>query len=109
MLAATEGTQVEYFPDPLPNTSSKPILRGIYCGTNGIHTILDTVQRNNPDGEYPLNPTSDSQYYLWDNAIQNYLMSHPLACGNQIQTQEESTTPSGTLPTPIEIATTTVQ
>lgn len=109
MTAATEGTQVEYFPDPLPNTSSKPILRGIYCSDSGIHTILNSVIKNNPDGEYPVNPTNDSQYYLWDNAVQKYLANHPLACGNQTQVQGESTTPTTGIPLPVEIATTTVQ
>ncbi len=108
MLAATENTQVEYFPDPLPNTSSKPVLRGVYCGNTGIHTILNSVIKNNPDGEYPFNPTNDSQYYLWENAIQKWLVSHPLACYTQ-QTPPSQEIPPGTvLPLPTEIATTTV-
>ena len=91
------NTQVEYFPDPLPNTSSKPILKGQYCGSNGIHTILTSVIKNNPDGEYPPNPGNDSQYELWETGIQRWLTNHPLSCGYQT-------------PQPIvEIATTTVQ
>jgi membrane peptidoglycan carboxypeptidase len=105
MVVATENTPVEYFPDPLPNTSSKPILRGIYCGSNGIHTILDSVIKNDPNGAYPSSPTSDSQYALWDEAIQKWLRTHPLSC-NSIDT---SGSPSNTsIPYPIEIATTTV-
>ncbi len=103
MLAATDGTQVEYFPDPLPNTSSKPILRGIYCGNNGIHTILASVIKNNPDGDYPSYPANDSQYYLWENAIQKWLIPHPLACVTQQQASPSN------IPVPVEIATTTVQ
>ena len=110
MIAATEGVQVEYFPDPLPNTSSKPILRGIYCAGNGIHTILDSVIKDNPDGPYPSNPTNDSQYNLWENSIQKWLMSHPLAC----YTQQNPIIPTGqatgtVISSPVEIATTTVQ
>ena len=79
---ATLNTPVEYFPDPLPNTSSKPILRGQYCGTTGIHTILASVIKNNPNGEYPLHGEEDSQYTLWESGIQNWLSNHSLACGN---------------------------
>jgi membrane peptidoglycan carboxypeptidase len=102
------NTPVEYFPDPLPNTSSKPILKGQYCGSNGIHTILASVIKNNPDGDYPSNPGNDSQYELWEAGIQRWLASHPLACGGQAPTPEQG---SGSLgnPVPVEIATTTVQ
>ncbi len=102
MLVATENTPVEYFPDPLPNTSSKPILRGIYCINSTIHTILSYVIKNNPNGDYPSSPSNDSQYQLWETGIQNWLQKHPLACGNQ-------PTPQETINTPIDIATTTVQ
>jgi 1A family penicillin-binding protein len=105
MDVAVKGTQVEYFPDPLPNTSSKPILQGNYCSSNGVHTILASVIKNNPDGEYPFNSTSDSQYYLWDNAIQRWLSTHSVACaGYTPQSSTTSTTTNG-----VEIATTTVQ
>jgi 1A family penicillin-binding protein len=108
MDAVVLGTQVEYFPDPLPNTSSKPILQGKYCSSNGVHTILASVVKNNPDGEYPFNPTNDSQYYLWDNAIQRWLSTHTTSCGGGYQTQVTSTSTPPT-PTSVEIATTTVQ
>ncbi len=105
MDKAVSNTPVEYFPDPLPNTSSKQILRGLYCGSNGIHTILASVIKDNPDGPYPNNPSNDSQYDLWENGLQRWLSTHPLACSTQnTQTQETSTSPI-----PVEIATTTVQ
>lgn len=104
MLVATEGAPFEYFPDPLPNTSSKPILRGTYCSSNGIHTILASVVKNNPNGEYPSSPENDSQYSLWETGIQRWLLNHPLSCGNQ-NPINTTTTPG----IPIEIATTTVQ
>ena len=78
---ALESSPVEYFPDPLPNTSSKSILRGIYCEPNGIHTILASVIKDNPDGGYPSNPEQDSQYNLWETGIQNWLSRNPISCG----------------------------
>lgn len=80
MLQAVENTPIEYFPEPDPNTSSKPILRGEYCGVDGIHTILNSVIKSNPDGPYPVNAQSDSQYNNWETSIQNWLTSNPLPC-----------------------------
>jgi len=100
-MAASFGTSsVEYFPDPLPNTSSKPILHGEYCSPMGVHTILASVIKNNPDGPYPSDPTNDSQYSLWETGIQNWLSNHTTMC----QTVEPLVSTSS-----VQIATTTVQ
>lgn len=104
MSAAIGTSSIEYFPDPLPNTSSKPILRGSYCGSNGVHTILTSVIKDNPDGEYPNNPTNDSQYDLWETGIQNWLSQNSVPC--QTTQVEENQIPN---PDSVEIATTTVQ
>jgi len=116
MDRALLNTQVEYFPDPLPNTASKPILKGQYCGTDGIHTILSSVIKNNPDGPYPNNPADDSQYNLWETGIGRWLANNPLACAttpivNPINESSPSSTSSYIYnPSyPVTIATTTVQ
>lgn len=100
MLQAIENTPIEYFPDPLPNTSSKPILRGSYCEGDGVHTILRSVIKDSPDKGYPTNPYNDSQYDLWETALQNWLSKHSVACSTLQKTE--------TVPV-VEIATTTVQ
>ena len=79
MVAAIGTSTIEYFPDPLPNTTSKPILHGDYCA-QGIHTILQFVQKDNPDGPYPTNPASDSQYYNWETAVQNWVSRNGVSC-----------------------------
>jgi 1A family penicillin-binding protein len=110
MAFATDNTPVEYFPDPLPNTSSKPILKGSYCTGDGIHTILKYVIKDNPDGDYPNNPGNDSQYSLWETAIQKWLLNHPLACtGNYTQQTQLSPSSTPAVTYPVEIATTSVQ
>lgn len=108
MDKAIGNTPVEYFPDPLPNTSSKPILHGTYCEPDGIHTILKYVVKNNPDGNTPNNPEDDSQYSLWEAGITKWLTTHPLACSTY-ENQIPSNTPNIQVPYPVEIATTTVQ
>jgi membrane peptidoglycan carboxypeptidase len=80
MTIATEGTQVEYFPDPLPNTSDKPILKGQYCLSDGVHTILTYVVKNDPNGNPPYNPYQDSQYELWETGIHDWISKHNLPC-----------------------------
>lgn len=101
MATALGTSSIEYFPDPLPNTSSKPILSGNYCSTDGVHTILNSVIKDNPNDGYPNNPTNDSQYELWETGIQNWLSKNSVPCENVTQ---ETTLPS----TGVEIATTTV-
>lgn len=100
MIAAIGTSSIEYFPEPLPNTSDKPILRGQYCGSNGVHEILDSVIKNDPNGSYPANPTNDSQYYLWETSLQNWLATHSINCPSGEQFM-------GT--TSVEIPTTVVQ
>lgn len=98
MAQALESTPIEYFPDPLPNTSSKPILRGNYCTSNGVHTILSSVIKNNPDGGYPSNPEQDSQYSLWETGMQNWLSKNSVPCTETPQpvVQSASTTSTTT-------------
>jgi membrane peptidoglycan carboxypeptidase len=95
---ALGSTSIEYFPEPLPNTSSKPILKGIYCENGVLHTILNSVIKNNPNGPYPNNPTSDSQYDSWETSIQNYASKNSIS-GCSIPFFENE----------VQISTTTVQ
>lgn len=81
MAAAIATSSIEYFPDPLPNTSQKAILRGEYCTEGGVHDILRYVIKNNPDGPLPANPEDDSQFSLWETALQDWLAKHPITCG----------------------------
>jgi 1A family penicillin-binding protein len=82
-VAGLSTSSIEYFPEPLPNTASKPILKGVYCDGNGIHTILNSVIKNNPDGPYPSNPANDSQYNLWEISLQDYIAKNQLPCATQ--------------------------
>jgi penicillin-binding protein 1C len=99
MAAAIGTSTIEYFPDPLPNTTSKPILHGDYC-SGGVHTILASVIKDNPDGPYPSNPGGDSQYYNWETAVQNWVSRNGVACYSSAPpTTETSTDPTTQPPT----------
>jgi membrane peptidoglycan carboxypeptidase len=105
-VAGLATSSIEYFPEPLPNTSTKPILKGIYCDSSGIHTILASVIKNNPDGPYPNNPTNDPQYSLWETGLQDYLTKNPISCGYSPQ---NNSTPQLEPTLPVEIPPTIVQ
>ncbi|MEN9551800.1 MAG: hypothetical protein RI935_177 [Candidatus Parcubacteria bacterium] len=79
MVTATNNTPIEYFPDPLPNTSSNPILRGEYCLGGPISTILTQVDKQNPNNS-PLYPYNDPQYNSWQAAINTWLQNNSI-CG----------------------------
>jgi 1A family penicillin-binding protein len=84
MVEAIGTSSIEYFPEPLPNLSTKPILKGIYCDSDGAHTILRSVIKNNPDGPYPDNPGNDPQYTLWETGIARWASKNGV-CGTSPQ------------------------
>lgn len=100
MRTALENTAPEYFSDAPANTTKKPILRGSTGGgvtlqidkiTGKIatsstpkkyitektyipaHSLLHYVEKNNPQGNTPNNPSDDPQYNIWESAIQNWI------------------------------------
>ncbi len=99
MQEALQNTPVERFPTPPPNDAEKPVLRG---GVGGItlkidrvtnkratsstpesyivdrtyippHDILHYVNKDDPRGPSPTDPTIDSQYSLWEAAVQDWI------------------------------------
>ncbi len=90
----------EFFnkPEPLSN-DLKPVLRGIWKGgisykidsvskklateytpdelkqeivLNGVHSILQWIDKNNINGAIPTNPDNDSQYSYWEYGVRNW-------------------------------------
>jgi membrane peptidoglycan carboxypeptidase len=93
---------------PPPLTDGKPILRGVWQGgesykidtvsgklatqytpqettkeivSNGVHTILNWVNKDDPRGPVPLDPKKDNQYDYWEYGVRKwfdtYKLSHP--------------------------------
>jgi membrane peptidoglycan carboxypeptidase len=90
------------FQDPVPNpnySSLKPILRGQWMGNESVmvdkltglratsatpvedqiekvvtdvHDILYWVNKSDPTGPVPSNPSSDAEYHLWEPAVQTW-------------------------------------
>lgn len=66
---------VESFGEPGPTDPDlKPVLRGDVNSLGG-HSILHFVDKDNPLGPAPINPSIDPQYNNWESAVRAYLNS----------------------------------
>jgi 1A family penicillin-binding protein len=74
MQKIVSSNPVENFTPPEPITNRSPVLMG-QLPQGDTHTILYYVDKNNPTGPQPQNPAVDSQYFLWQTGIDNWLMS----------------------------------
>jgi 1A family penicillin-binding protein len=71
----------EQFEEPFAEDQSqiKPVLRGIWQGgifqnnntivTGGVHSILNWVNKDDPRGPAPTNPSSDPQFERWEYSV----------------------------------------
>ena len=66
---------VENFTPPEPIIGRSPALMG-QLPTNDTHTILYYIDKNNPLGTPPQDPSTDSQYFNWQAGINNWLSSN---------------------------------
>lgn len=89
----------DFLPPPTPRTDTKPVIRGIWQGGisynidtisgkvateytpketlkevvfNDVHNILHWVDKNNPNGPIPTDPTKDTQYPYWEYAVRKW-------------------------------------
>ena len=78
----------ESFNDPAPlEPTTKPMLNGQYIITstvNGvpkiqIHSILYYINKNDPLGPIPQNPSDDSQFINWETAVMNWLAKNGIS------------------------------
>ncbi len=94
MDRALAKTPDEQFEEPLMEDKSqmKPVLQGIWQGgvlatstsnirtvTGGVHSILNWVNKDDPRGEYPENPSSDSQFDRWEYGVRIWAQDHGLS------------------------------
>lgn len=66
---AARNFPTEAFPKPDPVTPAKPILAGDYLANNEIHSILYYVDRKDPTGPPPPDPTADQQFVNWETGV----------------------------------------
>jgi penicillin-binding protein 1C len=103
MLQALQGLPIENFKAPNPESPDlKPVLRGIWKGGisykidtisgkvatqytpvedqkeivfNNVHSILQWVNKDDPQGPIPADPTVDPQYAYWEYGVQNWFQT----------------------------------
>ncbi len=72
IIETLKGRLNEEFPRPEPVFIDKIMLNGNYKDEDGQHhTILYYIDKNDPRGSIPLNPSDDPQYNNWEWSIQN--------------------------------------
>lgn len=105
METALRNTPPEEFPKPSYSLPEKPALKGLWRGTNTIkidsisnklateytpaelvkeiatgelHSILYTIDKNNPTGDNPKNPSDDSQFKNWEQSFQKWIVDNKI-------------------------------
>lgn len=77
MAKALSKVPQEAFPQPEPVGSSKPMLNGSYTyqspstSVNEVHSILYYVDRNDPLGAFPQDPSKDEQFVNWEWSVKS--------------------------------------
>ncbi|TSC91148.1 MAG: 1A family penicillin-binding protein [Parcubacteria group bacterium Gr01-1014_2] len=73
ILEILKDESVEEFQKPDPVFIDKIMLNGSYVDENGeTHTILHYLDKADPRGPVPSNPSNDPQYNNWEWAVKNY-------------------------------------
>jgi len=74
ILEILKDEPVEEFQKPDPVFIDKTMLNGSYVDGNGeTHTILHYLNKNDPRGPIPSNPSADPQYNNWEWSVRNQL------------------------------------
>ncbi len=63
----------EFFTKPNPIENINPILLGQFPINEPPHSILHYIDKNNPLGPPPQNPSTDPMYTFWESSIQNWI------------------------------------
>jgi membrane peptidoglycan carboxypeptidase len=72
-------------PEPEDLSNLKPILRGDWS-TGGTHSILYWIDKDNPRGPTPINPSNDPQFLNWEYGIQLWSILNNLSTTTQATT-----------------------
>ena len=74
MKKLVESKPIENFTPPEQISNTNPILSG-QLPQGETHTILYYIDKNNPLGPQPQDPSRDQQYFLWQAGINNWVSS----------------------------------
>src|SRR3989344_2812744 len=63
----------ENFTAPLPIQNTNPVLLGQVPTDQGAHEILYYINRENPTGPPPQNPSADPMFVHWEEGVKNWV------------------------------------
>jgi membrane carboxypeptidase/penicillin-binding protein PbpC len=94
MQKVASSHEAENFTPPDTITNTKPILIG-QLPQGDVNTILYYIDKSNPLGQSPSNPSQDPQYAMWQIGINNWLVRtgqyQPQSQGNTSNTESQDT------------------
>ena len=78
MTEAVKKYQPEFFAQPDAPVADKPMMNGMLPGDSEPHSILYYVDKNNPLGPQPEDPSRDSQFFNWETGVAEWMKTHNL-------------------------------
>ncbi len=78
MSEALKKQPSETFTSPDNIFTDKPILNGQFVINNQIHDTLYYINKDNPLGPAPINPSSDSQFENWEKSVIDWVQKNPV-------------------------------
>lgn len=102
MKEALKKQVPQAFVRPDPIEEKKPALRGEYLINNEIHSILHYVDKNNPVGADPVDPSTDPQYENWEQGVRLWTQEHPNMLQNAPLTSQALMAPKITFLSPTQ-------
>ncbi|HQU07731.1 MAG TPA: transglycosylase domain-containing protein [Candidatus Paceibacterota bacterium] len=105
MQYALEQYPKSYFGEPTPIPQSLPaVLRGQYVipqpdGSVGVHSLLYWINKDNPLGPQPVDPSQDPQYSYWEYPVSVWAQSHATQISQKTNSLLETMVTASTTPT----------
>lgn len=95
MAQALTKYPIGYFPEaPAIPDGAKPVFYGNYAA-DGVHEILNSVDRNDPTGPSPSRPQNDPQYQAWEYPVQIWANQNRGLLNNQNQNGQNNNQQTG--------------
>ena len=90
MVVALKTQPKQTFGRPEKVTESKPMLNGNYSENGQIHSLLYYVDRSDPLGQSPADPSKDPQFKNWESSVLEWAKNNlrDFSSYNQSSTQE---------------------
>lgn len=84
------------FIQPEPTTSTKPVMNGQYVIDGQVHDILYYVNKNDPNGPDPTDPSEDPQYHNWETGVDRWATANGYTSLDVPETTVTTSTPATT-------------